>query len=158
MKGKQFLPLKSTRFIIRKADKNNTTVIWDKLEYIKEGMRQLSSATHFKEIDQLHITETHKKINCIIHKMHGEGCIDNITFKYLTSKKIMKPGRLYLLPKLHKIDPETIERVQKNPDLCNTVHIQGRPIVSLCGSPLEIIGKYIDKFDYLRYIFNLHIY
>ena len=33
-----------------------------------------------------------------------------------------------------------------NPNLYNTVHIQGRPIVSLCGSPLERIGKYIDKF------------
>ena len=44
--------IKSNRnFVLRRADKNNCTVIWDKNEYIKEAYRQLSSQVHYEEID-----------------------------------------------------------------------------------------------------------
>ncbi|VDI33732.1 Hypothetical predicted protein [Mytilus galloprovincialis] len=72
--------------------------------------------------------------------------MDEITFKYLSAKRDLKPGRLYLLPKLHKLDPELIESVQQNPTLYKNVRIQGRPIVSLSGTVLERIGQYLDKF------------
>ncbi|CAC5382502.1 unnamed protein product [Mytilus coruscus] len=78
--------------------------------------------------------------------MHRKGVMDEITFKYLSAKTDLKPGRLYLLPKLHKLDPELIERVQQNPTLYKNVRIHGRPIVSLSGTVLERIGKYLDKF------------
>ncbi|VDH93261.1 Hypothetical predicted protein [Mytilus galloprovincialis] len=78
--------------------------------------------------------------------MHRKGVMDEITFKYLSAKRDLKPGRLYLLPKLHKLDPELIESVQQNPTLYKNVRIQGRPIVSLSGTVLERIGQYLDKF------------
>ncbi|CAG2219945.1 unnamed protein product [Mytilus edulis] len=137
---------RNEKIVIRKADKNNTTVIWDKTEYINEGLRQLSSATHFMEIANLNIIETNQKINTIIFEMHRKGVMDEITFKYLSAKRDLKPGRLYLLPKLHKLDPELIESVQQNPTLYKNVRIQGRPIVSLSGTVLERIGQYLDKF------------
>ncbi|CAG2219956.1 unnamed protein product [Mytilus edulis] len=137
---------RNEKIVIRKADKNNTTVIWDKTEYINEGLRQLSSATHFMEIAKLNIIETNQKINTIIFEMHRKGVMDEITFKYLSAKRDLKPGRLYLLPKLHKLDPELIESVQQNPTLYKNVRIQGRPIVSLSGTVLERIGQYLDKF------------
>ncbi|VDI51885.1 Hypothetical predicted protein [Mytilus galloprovincialis] len=77
--------------------------------------------------------------------------MDEITFKYLSAKRDLKPGRLYLLPKLHKLDPELIESVQQNPTLYKNVRIQGRPIVSLSGTVLERIGQGIIKGEMLRF-------
>ncbi|CAC5423267.1 unnamed protein product [Mytilus coruscus] len=98
------------------------------------------------EIEKLNIIEANQKINNIIFEMHRKGVMDDITFKYLSAKRNLKPGRLYLLPKLNKLDPELIERVQQNPTLYKNARIQGRPIVSLSDTVLERIGKYLDKF------------
>ncbi|CAC5418168.1 unnamed protein product [Mytilus coruscus] len=84
---------RNKKIVIRKADKNNTTVIWDKTEYTNEGLSQLSSATHFTEIAKLNIIETNQKINNIIFEMHKKGVMDEITFKYLSAKRDLKPGR-----------------------------------------------------------------
>ncbi|CAC5422542.1 unnamed protein product [Mytilus coruscus] len=78
---------RNKKIVIRKADENNTTVIWDKTEYINEGLRQLSSATHFIEIAKLNIIETNQKINNIIFEMHRKGVMDEITFRYLSAKR-----------------------------------------------------------------------
>ncbi|CAC5422951.1 unnamed protein product [Mytilus coruscus] len=107
---------------------------------------QLSSATHFMKIEKLDIIETNQKINNIIFEMHRKRVMDDITFKYLSAKRDLKPGRLYLLPKLHRLDPELIERVKQNSTLYKNVRINGRPIVSLSSTALERIGKYLDKF------------
>ena len=57
--------------------------------------------------------------------MHGHGHIDDKTMEYLTPED-PKPGRFYLLPKIHK---------ENNP---------GRPIVSVNGHPTEKISEFID--------------
>ena len=57
--------------------------------------------------------------------MHVRGHIDDKTMEYLTPED-PKPGRFYLLPKIHK---------ENNP---------GRPIVSANGYPTERISEFID--------------
>ena len=57
--------------------------------------------------------------------MHARGHIDDKTIEYLTPED-PKPGRFYLLPKIHK---------QNNP---------GGPIVSANGHPTEKISEFID--------------
>jgi hypothetical protein len=57
--------------------------------------------------------------------MHARGHLDNKTMEYLTPED-PKPGRFYLLPKIHK---------ENNP---------GRPIVSANGHPTEKISEFID--------------
>jgi hypothetical protein len=57
--------------------------------------------------------------------MHARGHLDKKTMDYLTPED-PKPGRFYLLPKIHK---------ENNP---------GRPIVSVNDHPTEKISEFID--------------
>ena len=57
-----------------------------------------------------------------------------------------KVGKFYLLPKLHKV-PENILIAMENDENARQGNlVPGRPIVSLCGTPLHNIGNYIDYF------------
>jgi hypothetical protein len=67
--------------------------------------------------------------------MHVRGHIDDKTIEYLTPED-PKPGRFYLLPKIHK---------ENNP---------GRPIVSDNGHPTENISEFID-FHLRSFVENL---
>ena len=58
----------------------------------------------------------------------------------------MQHGRLYLLPKIHKIDLTLRNAIKTNKMLLDTLQIPGRPIVSLCNSPLERVGHFVDYF------------
>jgi hypothetical protein len=60
-----------------------------------------------------------------IGDMYDYGYIDEKTLKYLIPDS-PKPGRFYLLPKIHKAN---------NP---------GRPIVSANGHPTEKISEFVD--------------
>ena len=60
-----------------------------------------------------------------LEAMHARGHLHDKTMEYLTPED-PKPGRYYLLPKIHK---------ENNP---------GRPIVSANGHPTEKISEFID--------------
>jgi hypothetical protein len=76
-----------------------------------------------------------QKIMRALEAMHARDHIDDKTMEYLTPEDL-KPGRFYLLPKIHK---------ENNP---------GRPMVSANDHPTEKISKFIDF--YLRpFVANL---
>ena len=65
----------------------------------------------------------------IIPQMHTKSEISDKCLKYLCEQHT-KPGRFYLLPKIHK----------------NKLPPPGRPIISAIGSPTEKISQFVDFF------------
>ncbi|CAG2193463.1 unnamed protein product [Mytilus edulis] len=134
------------RIIIKKADKNSSTVVLDKELYIKMANDQLNDNVHYERIYESHTTEVLDSINTIIHRLHNESYIDEVTFKFLINDQGKRLGRLYFLPKLHKINQSDREKIKTDINHLQNVNVPGRPIVSLCNSPLEKIAQYIDYF------------
>ena len=133
--------------VIKKADKNSSTVLLEKDKYIEQALNQLNDGIHYEQIANSHTTDICQLIENKVRELHAQSYIDDITLNYLlnTDKK-PQVGRLYLLPKIHKIETDTRKEIRTNKELLQTVQIPGRPIISLCNSPIEKIGKYIDYF------------
>ena len=84
--------------------------------YIDECNRQLNDAKFYRQLDG-DITDTiQQRVTVYIERMFNDGYIDEKTKKYLVQTNV-KPGRFYMLPKIHKTG---------NP---------GRPIVSSNSHP-----------------------
>ena len=62
----------------------------------------------------------------------------------MIKRKNYTPGRFYLLPKIHKLNPETLETTLKDPNVRSKMQIPGRPIIAQSGSVTEKIAKLLD--------------
>ena len=110
---------------IKPADKGSGTVVMDKSWYIDECNRQLNDAKFYRQLDG-DITDTiQQRVTVYIERMFNDGYIDEKTITYLVQTNV-KPGRFYILPKIHKTG---------NP---------GRPIVSSNSHPTERISQFVD--------------
>ena len=99
----------------------------DKSWYIDECNRQLNDAKFYRQLDG-DITDTiQQRVTVYIERMFNDGYIDEKTKKYLVQTNV-KPGRFYILPKIHKTG---------NP---------GRPIVSSNSHPTERISQFVDYY------------
>lgn len=78
--------------------------------------------------------------------MHINSNIDKITHKFLSPPLKFRPGRLYLLPKIHKISVLDIEKFKGREALQRGMLVPGRPIISQCSSPTLLIGHVVDHF------------
>ncbi|VDI30986.1 Hypothetical predicted protein [Mytilus galloprovincialis] len=134
--------------VIKKADKNSSTVILDKKNYIEQALSQLNDGIHYEQIAISHCTEIYNLIESKVKILHEQSHIDDISLRYLLDTKVEKiqVGRLYLLPKIHKIDLNIRNEIRSNKELLQRVQIPGRPTISLCNSPIERIGQFIDYF------------
>ncbi len=120
--------LKSLRahndIVIKPADKGGALVVWRADQYRDEAHRQLSDTAFYSRVDR-DLTPTHQTtISNTIHTFITNGDLPH-TAKNLISITPHTPV-MYFLPKIHKPD---------NP---------GRPIVSACGCPTELISSYLD--------------
>lgn len=145
----EWLAIKSlqnrTDIIIKKADKNSTVVLMNKHSYIQEGKRQLSGI-HYEQIHTTNSDMISKEVNTLVETLKNTNQIDKMTYKFLSNKKAHnKCGRLYMLPKIHKLPENITNNIDNLPNKSNIV-IPGRPIVSQCGVPTEGIGKLLDYF------------
>ena len=125
--------------VIKKADKGSNTVVMNKSDYIKEGERQLSNITFYRETNR-NLTKRHKQI---IDRLLTS-CLENeeITkraFDYLTAGRL-HTSIFYMLPKIHKD--------VKNPP--------GRPIMSSVDSPTERISQLLDLILKLLIVLGRH--
>ena len=79
--------------------------------------------------------------------MKNNGSIDSTTFKFLNEKKIAtRIGRFYLLPKIHKLEKCTVDKI-KYEGYCDANIIPvSRPIISQIGTATENIAHYVDHF------------
>lgn len=115
--------------VIKPADKGSAVVILNKIDYIREGLKQLEDARFYKETTE-NLTDTHKlEIDTFVKNLHYKSEIDKKCCEYLTSNN-KRTSQLYLLPKIHK---------QQRPP-------PGRPIVSANSSPTERISQFVDHF------------
>jgi hypothetical protein len=97
----------------------------DKTTYLQEAEKELSDCRFYEKLDSDPTLDFTQKITRALEAIHARGHIDDKTMEYLTPED-PKPGRFYLLPKIHK---------ENNP---------GRPIVSVNGHPTEKISEFID--------------
>lgn len=99
------------RIIVKKAGKNSSTVVLDKYLYIKMVMNQLNDNIHYETINESHTTEILNSIITIISGLHKNSYIDDVTLKFIKNDDVKRLGRLYLLPKLHKINQNNREKL-----------------------------------------------
>ena len=111
--------------IIKPADKGSGTVVMDKTWYIDECNRQLSDTKFYKRLNEDTTADIQKRVTYYVNRMHKDKLISDKTRQYLIQTDV-KPGRFYILPKIHK---------PGNP---------GRPIVSSNSHPTERISHFVD--------------
>ena len=120
---------KDTNIVIKPADKGGAVVVWDRQNYIKEGLRQLSDPTFYIQTET-DLTSTHfREVVTALDDMKSMKEIDSSCYDFLTQTPI-RTAQFYMLPKIHK-------------DLSNP---PGRPIVSGNGCPTERISQFVDFF------------
>ena len=106
---------RNDNIIIRKTNKNNTSVIMDKNEYIQQLTHLLSKTSKFQRINFDQTEAIERKFNCLIAKADK----NSIIFSKITGH--YEAGYIYVNPKTHKD--------KNNPPL------RVRPIISQVGTP-----------------------
>ena len=110
--------------IIKPADKGGAVVVWDRELYITEANRQLSDSNFYKkEPKDLTLTNLNKVSSALHREIEEKHLPDTAAILVPDHPRC---SRFYLLPKIHK--PET----------------PGRPVVSACLCPTELLSAYID--------------
>ena len=139
--------LKSRKdIIIKKADKNNMRVIMHKSDYIKEGERQLNSK-YYSHQPKFELQDLVNLIQDKLSDMKIKGVLDDTTYNFLQPKQFnARLGRLYFLPKIHKIDIDVFHEIKRNGCCKSSISPPGRPIISQIGTPTEKISQYVDYF------------
>jgi hypothetical protein len=110
---------------IKKADKGSAVVIMNTSDYIVEAERQLLTSGAYLHLDHDPTTEYCKDIQRVLDTMLTTHVINAKCHEYL-SPTTTRPGRFYLLPKIHKKG------------------VPGRPICSSVNHPTERISQFVD--------------
>ena len=97
----------------------------DKTWYIDECNRQLTDTRFYQRLNEDRTAEIQKRVTFYVDRMHKNKLISDKNKQYLIQTDV-KPGRFYILPKVHE---------PGNP---------GRPIVSSNSHPTERISHFVD--------------
>ncbi len=119
----------NTNIVIKPADKGSATVILNKLDYIQEGLRQLTDSNFYTHLDSNPTDSNLAIISTFLDTLVTKKEISPQTRDFLLDYKARTP-EFYMLPKIHK---------NKNPP-------PGRPIISGNNSPTERISQLVDHF------------
>ena len=120
---------KNRMIVIKPADKGGGLVIMNTCDYIHEAHRQLNDTKFYRKLSCNPTSDIETEVSNIVRKMWLDNEIGLDCKKYLLPENT-KPGRFYMLPKIHK----------------NKLPPPGRPIVSASGSPTEKISEFLDHF------------
>ncbi|CAG2211215.1 unnamed protein product [Mytilus edulis] len=134
--------------IIKKADKNSSTVILDKDKYDKLAMDHLNDPIHYEQVDKSDFEELIKILNEKINNLYRKSYIDDTTLKYLSIPKNTRLGRLYFLPKIHKVNDQDRNQLKVNKEWLDNINITGQ-----CTSEHNIgepKTEDLDKDDYSK--------
>ena len=99
----------------------------DTIWYIYECNRQHSDTILYKRLTNDITADIQKRVTFYVNRMHNDQIINETTKQYLLQTDV-RPGRFYILPKIHK---------PGNP---------GRPIVSSNSHPTERISQFVDHY------------
>ena len=130
--------LNDKNIIIKKADKIVNCVILDKVDYLSEVHRQLSTY-HYKQIENFDFKDLRMRFNSYLINMHTKDGIEGNSLKY-------GPGYIHILPKIHRLDQLVLQNIFNCGINIDQIIPPGRPIISQIGSVTEYIGHYIDHF------------
>ena len=111
--------------IIKPPDKGGAVVVWARHLYIQEAEKQLSDNNFYQQQDRDYTADNNNTVKTVIRDAITKGELPESATN-LTVDNPRTP-KFYLLPKIHK---------PGNP---------GRPIVSACNCPTELIATYLDK-------------
>ena len=111
--------------VILNADKGNSTVVMDKLEY-DEKLLGLSDSATYQVIKKNPICSIEKRLNRYIWKLYKNDKISTYLYKTLRSSDSVLP-RIYGLPKIHK------------------PNVPLRPIVSFIGTATYQLAKFLKQ-------------
>ena len=75
--------------------------------------------------------------------MFDNGEIDRTTLNFICGQSEPRLGRLFLLPKLHKLSQEVIDGIKNQSIIINEFPVS-RPFISQCNSVSERISQFID--------------
>ncbi|CAG2195150.1 unnamed protein product [Mytilus edulis] len=120
--------------VIKKADKNSSTVILDKKNYIEQALSQLNDGIHYEQIAISHCTEIYNLIESKVKILHEQSHIDDISLRYLLDTKVEKfklADYIYYL---------------KFTKLTSTSEMKLGVIKNYFKGPIERIGQFIDYF------------
>ena len=136
---------KQESIVISKADKNSTIIVMDRDDYNKEGLRQLNDI-HYQEVNNppspLTLRDTFLSI---IQNLKSTDEIDEVVHRFLSkTSKQKKWGHMYLLPKIHKLDNNTLQLAEKTNLKHTGKYVPSRPIISQCSTPGYFVGKFLD--------------
>ena len=114
--------------VIKEADKGSAIVIMNTDDYLSECHRQLDDTTYYQPVSKDLTAKIAGKVTAAIKEARSLGIIDEEMESALKPDQ-PKPGRFYILPKIHK-------KYQNFPP--------GRPIISGSGTATEKISLYVD--------------
>ena len=111
--------------VIKPADKGGAVVVWRTDLYKQEGLRQLSDTNFYCQVGKDLTPDNQKLVKETVNSFISDGSLPS------TAKNLVlttpRTSHVYFLPKIHK---------PNNP---------GRPIVSACSCPTELISSYLDS-------------
>ena len=119
----------NTNIIIKPADKGSAVVVMNRIDYLKEGFKQLSDNKYYTRLEHEPTEDFHLEVKNFVQDMWQNTEIDDSVQSYLM-RDTKKTPQLYLLPKIHK----------------GTLPPPGRPIISANGCPTEKISRFVDHF------------
>ena len=111
--------------VIKPADKGGAVVVWRKDLYVKEAERQLQNGDFYAALPEKTTCKDNQKVKSLISSFVKDSKLSSEALS-LVCKEPKEPS-FYMLPKIHKLN---------NP---------GRPIVSACSCPTELISEFVDS-------------
>ena len=111
--------------VIKAADKGGATVVWRTDLYRQEAFRQLSDTSFYAKVDKDLTPGNQKSVKETIQDLISKNELPSSAQNLIISTP--RTSVVYFKPKIHKAN---------NP---------GRPIVSACSCPTELISSYLDK-------------
>ena len=111
--------------VIKPADKGGAVVVWDRNLYKQEAERQLSDSTFYERLDRDFTVDYNKTVCEVVKEAITKGELPASAINLVVENP--RTSRFYVLPKIHK---------PGNP---------GRPIISACNCPTELIATYLDR-------------
>ena len=74
---------KNTNIIIKPADKGSAVVIMNRLDYLKEGYKQLADTKYYTKLDNEPTLDYHKEVGDYVQDMTQNTEIDDSVQRYL---------------------------------------------------------------------------
>lgn len=110
--------------IVKPADKGGAVVAWRKDLYVAEADRQLSDTVFYRKESSDLTNINNSTVSDVIQEEINDGNLSDGSLNLINCNP--RCSKFYLLPKIHK------------------VNTPGRPVVSACSCPTELISAFLD--------------